>query len=341
MSRYRFEYRIYQRPFRQPLQTSHGVWAMREGLLLRLVNPAGQVGWGEIAPLEWFGSETLAQALQFCRALGAEVTDAQIQQIPDSLPACQFGFEAAQAALGAALPPDLNQALKQDPEQSHLLPAGAEALAAWKPLWENGARTFKWKIGVGDCAQEIEILEQLVSMLPPAARLRLDANAGLNESQTERWLHHCDRLNATPAAKPAAAVEFLEQPLPPQQFQRMLSLSRQFQTPIGLDESVSNLNQLEACYQQGWRGIFVVKAAIVGSPRRLQQFCQRHPVDLVWSSVFETATAQRYIFDRLIPSCPTVSSRAVGFGIHHWFADAEAPHASTTQTWVVNAASER
>ena len=56
---------------------------------LRLVDETGRVGWGEIAPLPWFGSETLAQAKDFCSQLGKEITDDAIAAIPESLPACQ------------------------------------------------------------------------------------------------------------------------------------------------------------------------------------------------------------------------------------------------------------
>jgi O-succinylbenzoate synthase len=47
----RLELRSYRRPFRQPLKTSHGLWSLREGILLRLTDAEGRVGWGEIAPI--------------------------------------------------------------------------------------------------------------------------------------------------------------------------------------------------------------------------------------------------------------------------------------------------
>ena len=93
--RYRFEFRPYQRRFIRPLVTSHGIWDIREGIILRFTDEAGKVGWGEIAPISWFGSETLEQAVLFCRQLPPEITEKTIFSIPDELPACQFGFESA------------------------------------------------------------------------------------------------------------------------------------------------------------------------------------------------------------------------------------------------------
>ncbi len=73
-TKYRFEFRPYRRPFKRPLSTSHGIWDVREGIILRLTDETGQVGWGEIAPIPWFGSESLQQALDFCQQLPTKIT---------------------------------------------------------------------------------------------------------------------------------------------------------------------------------------------------------------------------------------------------------------------------
>lgn len=297
----KFEFRCYQRPFKQPLQTHHGLWEVRQGIILRL-SDRQQISWGEIAPIEAFGSESLEQALQFCQSL-TEIDRHEISQIPAPLSACRFGFESAWEGLKDGAP-------ARKSTYSSLLPTGSAAIHSWRSLWNQGARTFKWKIGVAPIQQELEVFEELVTALPAQTQLRLDANGGLNWDEANLWLRKCDRYG----------VEFLEQPLPPNQFDAMLQLSRQYQTPIALDESVATLEQLERCYELGWRGIFVVKAAIAGSPERLRSFCRSHAIDIVWSSVFETAIAQRYIQNCLIPSVST-GERAIGFGVNHWFDD--------------------
>jgi O-succinylbenzoate synthase len=309
-----FEFRPYRRSFQQPLQTHHGQWSVREGIILRVVDASGRVGWGEIAPIAPFGSESLTQALQFCRELTGLIT-ASTLSIPDSLPCCQFGVESA------VFFTDSPQPLHPQPH-SILLPTGTAALSAWQTPWQQGYRTFKWKIGVAALHDELALFEQLRAMLPPEAQLRLDANGGLTLAMAHEWLRHCDRHS----------IEFLEQPLAVSEFDSMLQLSQKYTTPIALDESVATLSQLETCYQQGWRGIFVVKAAIAGSPRRLQQFCQRHAIDIVWSSVFETAIARRFIEQQLIPACVS-TVRAIGFGLQQWFADDEFTQPDFEQLW--------
>ncbi len=343
---YPFQFRAYQRPFKHSLSTSHGIWDIREGIILCLTDETGRIGWGEIAPIPWFGSESLQQAWDFCQQLPSELTATDIFSIPAELPACQFGFECAWEMGGwgdggdggdsrnqevfssqssSPSPPSSPSSPSSPPSPpspsspssppesiaySCLLPTGEAALESWQTLWSQGYRTFKWKIGVAPIEDELQGFHQLIQSLPPSVQLRLDANGGLNQQEAHRWLEACDQ---------AAKVEFLEQPLTPQQFDAMLEMSGHYSTPIALDESVATLDQLESCFQRGWRGIFVIKAAIAGSPKRLRQFCQSHAIDTVFSSVFETAIAKQAALQ--LAAELSHPNRAVGFGINHWFTE--------------------
>jgi O-succinylbenzoate synthase len=321
--RYQFKFRPYQRRFLRSLTTNHGNWNIREGIILRLTDESGKLGWGEIAPISWFGSETLEQALDFCRQLSGEITEETIFSIPDELPACQFGFESAwemgngdwgmgNGGVNFITP---NSSLLY----SALLPAGETALNQWETLWQQGYRTFKWKIGVDAIADELKIFESLIHTLPAFTKLRLDANGGLSYEAANLWLWTCDNLKAN--GELPLEIEFIEQPLPVDQFQQMLELSKSYETAIALDESVATLGQLAACYQQGWRGIFVIKPGIAGSPSRLIKFCHQHQIDTVFSSVFETAIA-RLVALKLAAEL-SQNNRAIGFGIDHFFEQEE------------------
>ncbi|MGA7937237.1 MAG: o-succinylbenzoate synthase [Kovacikia sp.] len=282
--RYQFQFDLYQHRFKRPLKTHHGIWEVRQGVTLKLLSEAGKPYWGEIAPLPWFGSETLEQALEFCHRLPAELTEATIFSIPNQLPACQFGFESALSLVK----PDSHS--PESLSYSRLLPAGNTALQCWQTFWNQGYRTFKWKIGAFPIGEELEIFHQLCQSLPATTKLRLDANGGLSFTEASQWLETCDHLNR---AKHLPTVEYIEQPLPPQQFEQMQELGSHFSVPIALDESVTTLAHLQACYDRGWRGIFVIKPAIAGSPGQLRQFCQRHSIDAVFSTVFETAIGRQ------------------------------------------------
>jgi len=306
---YQFNFHLYRRPFKHPLTTSHGKWDVREGIILRLTDETGQTGRGEIAPIPWFGSETLEQALDFCQQLPSEITETDIFSIPSHLPACQFAFESAWEEIGIKIPPHLITPSSHHPlTYSYLLPTGKAALHSWQKAWQQGYRTFKWKIGVAQFEEELKIFEQLRQALPKSAQLRLDANGGLSPQVAQQWLKIADTTEI---------VEFLEQPLPPEQLELMLEMSTQYSTAIALDESVATLQQLQSCYEQGWRGIFVIKPAIAGSPRRLRKFCQEQAIETVFSSALETAVGRKAALQLAAElSHPKL---AVGFALDHWF----------------------
>ncbi|MEG4984296.1 o-succinylbenzoate synthase [Microcoleus sp. BR0-C5] len=366
---YQFQFRTYQRKFKRPLQTSHGIWDIREGIILRIVDENNQIGWGEIAPLSWFGSESFEQSLDFCRQLPGNISSEMIFAISAELPACQFGFESALSNSRSPLTKDghggtaptkggtrnslkvplikgdlggsrlrlkstliagsvlsSQQSIEAGNEEeknrfSGLLPAGETALQALPILWLEGYRTFKWKIGVAAIEQELKIFQQLIEAMHnlcdrEKAFLRLDANGGLSYSQAKTWLEACDKVKASDFS---ASIEFLEQPLPVTQFQEMVELNAIYATPIALDESAANLDRIQECYSQGWRGIFVIKPAIAGSPSQLRKFCQTHNIDAVFSSVFETEIGREAALN--LATELSVNKRAQGFGTDCWFDD--------------------
>jgi o-succinylbenzoate synthase len=299
---YRLRIEPYHRPFQKPLQTHHGRWNVREGLLIGLVNEQGDTAWGEIAPIPWFGTETLAAAIAFCHSLPSDLTRQDIFSAPDTLPACQFGFGSAWEALSAKIP-----VVECAPAQlSALLPAGEAALSSWRSFWDIGHRTFKWKMGVLAIEQELNLFQTLVSALPPETKLRLDANGGLTLAQARQWLDTCDRT-------PHVSIEYLEQPLPPDQFEDMMQLTQAYRTPLALDESVATLTQLKDCCDRGWTGVMVVKPAIAGYPQALRQFLKTHAVDAVFSTAFETEVGRAAAL--AIAQKFSAKNRALGFGI--------------------------
>ena len=139
MSSYRFTYSTYHRPFRQPLTTSHGKWEIRSGIIVQLTDDWGRSQQGEIAPIHWFGSESIEQAVSWCQQVGDTITAAQIHQIPDNLPACQFGCGSALTAFS-----DVPSPTAFTPDLSALLPSGSAAIAKIPALLDRGYSTFKW-----------------------------------------------------------------------------------------------------------------------------------------------------------------------------------------------------
>lgn len=296
----RWQWRVYEQPLREPLATAQGVWRSRLGIYLRLEDEQGHVGYGEIAPLPGWGSETLSADLALCQQLPDHLTPEIIATIPETLPAAQFGFATAWQSVG-----QLPYQVRPWPICA-LLGSGRAALEQW----QQGHTTFKWKVGILSPEEEQGILKALLAALPGGAKLRLDANGGWDLQTAEHWCGWLDRYGD-------GKIEYVEQPLPPNQWQALLRLSQRVTTPIALDESVVSATQLQRWLERGWPGLFVIKPALFGHPERLSVLLRQglEPQRLVFSSALEGAIARTAIFQLLETWQPC---RALGFGIEHW-----------------------
>jgi len=287
---YHVTFRPYQFPLGFALTTAHGHWTTRTGIILKLINHRGQISQGEIAPLPWFGTEELAQATAFCRQLNGVITSDQIQHIGDRLPCCQFAFGSAEWGFD-----EQGDQLNNRPVLNYcqLLPTGKTALDYLKKVHIVPGQTVKWKIGVQSFFTEKTLFLALVDQLPYQTRLRLDANGGLTLTEAQQWLTLLDRQGENFPKN--IQIEYLEQPLPPDQCKDLFTLAQDFETAIALDESVASLGQLQTLYDQHWPGVYTLKAAIMGDPRRLHHWLQTHPIKAIFSSVFETAIARQSV----------------------------------------------
>ncbi len=297
---------VYCEPLRQPLVTSQGIWRSRQGIYLRLQDAAGRLGYGEIAPLPGWGSESLAADIALCQQLPSHLTPAIIARIPDHLPAAQFGFHTAWQSVGR-LPYVLDP--PQQWPQCALLGSGEQALHAWHSLWQQGYHTFKWKVGVGAPQREQAILRELLQQLPSTAKLRLDANGAWNEPTARQWLQWLDMQDDR--------IEFVEQPLPPEDWPGLQRLAQAVNVPLALDESIVSYQHLEIWQARGWPGLYVLKPALMGNPQRLNQLLVQglRPERLVFSSALEGAIARTAIFAHFPAWQP---QRALGFGVERW-----------------------
>lgn len=313
--RYLLSHRRYRLPFRAPLRTAHGVFDVREGLLVRLEDERGQVGFGEAATLPWFGTETVEVAEDLVRTLGSEPEANDLDRLPTASGCLR---NAVASALGMIAGGDLPES-KPLPVAA-LLPAGRAALARIGPLGETGFRTFKWKVGIGDLEDELALLDDVCARLPDGARLRLDANGAWNRRQAERWLERT-------AERP---VEFVEQPsfakasegaaLLRRVEDTLMGLAGDYPTPLALDESLVGDGDVERWLGAGWPGVYVIKPALCADVSTALARLAAAKAAVVFSSALETALGARAALGWAFRWSGPV--RALGFGVWPLFADA-------------------
>ena len=295
-------FRRYQRPFVKLLRTARGEWSLREGFIVR-VEHESMTGYGEIAPIPEFGTETLEVAEAYLQSLAASGKFSKSVAELAERPCCAFGISAAQA--------NSPLASKRDYPVAALLPAGAAAFNAVKSKVEQGYATFKWKIGVEPIVEEQAVFLRLLQLLPPGARLRLDANGGLSVAALENWL--------TLLKDHSQQIDYLEQPLPVGQEVIMAERSESFRVPIALDESLHGSGGSRWLEAGVWKGPLVVKPALMGDCGVLVERLQPVAGQVVFSSVFETGIGLENALN-IADQLPELK-RAIGFDTVGAFAD--------------------
>lgn len=301
----RLSYRRYRLPFRHPVRTSHGSWAEREGLFVRVERPDGTNGYGEAAPIPRFGTETVDEAEAACRSLCGAVGDQGFPGLPANL-------RTLRNALACALESAVDAPRHSSLGVAALLSAGRAALAEAPRKAEAGFRVFKWKVGVGAADDEMAMLDDLIAGLPQGSSIRLDANGAWDRRTAERWLI---RASDRP-------VEFVEQPVPADSKGAddcLLGLAADYPVPIALDESIVSDGDVGRWLDEGWPGIFIFKPLLMGDARGMLARLSAAHARVVFSSALETAMGARSAL-RMAFAWPGAAS-ALGFGVWPLFSD--------------------
>jgi len=313
-SRIQFAYKVYRRPFRCPVRTSQGTWEAREGIILRVESEDGRIAFGEIAPIDRFGTETLAGALAWCVNIGSRSDLVRLLDVPGRMPCCAAAVSAIVADLGSqskverASSASASEVAERTLPVVCLLPAGAAALEELPYGIDRGFTTFKLKIGAEDIDQEMTLIRRLIDLLPAGGQLRCDANGGLDARTAARWL--------TAAAD--WPVEFLEQPLPVDSVDDVLALAGDFPTSIALDESALTADDIKRWRDRGWPGAFVIKPGLAGDRDELLGEVLVEPERFVFSSALESSVGMNAGI-RL--AFAAGSTRALGYGVGAFFSE--------------------
>ncbi len=299
--------REYQRPFKRSLQTAHGEWTIRRGMLVCIETTNGETGYGEIAPLFEFGSETLAEAKHYASKAVGKQSRRKLEQFLRKAPAATaFGVWSALQDLDRKTGSGCNS----------LKTSGLMALdPGWQQAIEHarsmGTAAFKIKVGIGKRDTERGLLADILQSLKDDEQVRLDANMSWDFATFSDWSNWL--------ANTTDKVQYIEEPLQPSfgdvhQLSRLASISP---LPLALDESLSR-HGLAPWLNSNWPGFWIIKPSILGIPTWLDKI---NPAKVVLSSVFETAIGMRAILSIARPFEGTCH----GMGTGAYFNDGLSP----------------
>ena len=296
---------FYSRRFVHPLETGHGLWKEREGILIKLESEKG-TGFGEIAPIPFFQTETINEARSFIDSLGAEC-ELKDLQIPETLPCTAFALSSAVV--------QMNQAKETKSDEifsiAGLLPSGHASKEALSRKIALGFKTFKWKIGVYSFEEEAQIFDDLINDCEPTVQFRLDANASMSGYTLDKWMQYVQKHHSQ--------IEFFEQPMPVGEELQMEELSAKYEIPIALDESLNGASGRQWLNQDNWAGFFVIKPSVLGPIDFLKNCFSRLGSRCILSSSFETSIGLGHCLE--LASAFENNSFSLGFDTQAAFLD--------------------
>jgi muconate cycloisomerase len=247
-------------PLKAPMKMAGITITKAENLLVRVEAVNGAIGWGEAPSAPTMTGDTLGGLVAAMRdhlaplLIGKDAAADHRAMLQRAL----VGNTGAHSAIEMALLDLVARA-----RNTRLIDLVARPLRRrLAPMWQLGYSTpeqdiaealakqaegfnfFKLKIGVKPIADEIKAAHAMRQALPDAT-LCADANCGLTLAAAKRYAERTRE----------ADLAFIEQPLPADDLAGLKALARATKTPIGMDETIQSLADIEAVKRAGAKGV--------------------------------------------------------------------------------------
>lgn len=323
-------------PLQPPFRTAGWTLEQRNVILIRLEDSSDTAfGWGEAAPLTYFGTEDYAAAMRALEqardavslwtADGEEAAllrDGEVSALIGRLtgrvaelsaaPTARFALETAMLDLvarrrGQGLARLLGSAHHDSVPVNALIGGGSldatvEAAAA---AVHHGYSCLKMKIGAESVEQDVDRVRAVREVVPPGALLRLDVNEAWDFSTAEEAMH---------SLKPYG-IEYIEQPVPAEKVDELAALKELGIIPVAADEAVQDLRRARELLAMEAADYFILKPMAVGSLLDAREFAveaHERGAAAVFTSLIDSAVG-RHAVAQLCASLPA-SPRHHGLG---------------------------
>ena len=272
-------------PLKKPMKMSGVTIAHAHNVLVRVEAEDGTVGWGEAASAPTMTGDTLGGLVAAVRdhlgplLIGEDAWDrpALVHRLKDALMGNTGAHSAVEMALLdlAARAADIplidlvGGAVRPGVAPMWLLgnPTTAADIAEAHEREAAGFHFFKLKVGVKPLAAEIDGTLAVRAALGPKVPLCADANCGFTPEAALRYLD----------ATRAADLMFLEQPLGHADLDGFAALARTAPVPLGVDESIHSLADIEAHARAKAGGVSLklIKLGGIGPAIAAANLCRR------------------------------------------------------------------
>ncbi len=272
-------------PLKAPVSMSGITIATAENLLVRIEATDGTVGWGEAASAPTMTGDTLGGLVAAVRDHLAPLLTGQNAwarpELRKTLRRALVGNTGAHSAVEMALLDLAGRACGQrlidlvgSPRRSAVRPmwllgkpTPAANIAEARAKAAEGFHLFKLKIGVKPVNEEIAATVAMRAALGPKIPLCADANAGLTLADARRYVQKTR----------SAGLMFVEQPLAADDLAGLAALARAARLPIGIDEGIHAIADIEAHAKAGAGGVSLklIKLGGISTALEAAKLCRR------------------------------------------------------------------
>jgi muconate cycloisomerase len=249
-------------PLTKPLTMAKTTFSTAENMLVRIEDTDGTVGWGEAASAPSMTGETpesMLAAVNYMRHSleGLEVED--VSGFGRKVDGFMYGNAAAKSALDMAVYDLVGKREKKTvaellggvvrreiPVLWMLAAADRTAdIEAAKQMTANGFVAFKVKVGGVSPEADLERAAAVRAAIGKGPRISADANQGYSRDMAIKFA----------SGAMAAGLDFFEQPVAWRDVEGMAMVAAATEVPIGTDEGVHSLEDIEKHYRmQAARG---------------------------------------------------------------------------------------
>jgi len=272
-------------PLNKPMKMAGVHITHAQNVIVRIEAKDGTLGWGEAASAPTMTGDTLGGLVAAVRDHLAPVLVGnngwERPALVHRMNAALFGNSGAHSAVEMALLDLAGRAAKVPLIEL----IGGAVRAGVAPMWLLGNNTtdediaeahareaagfhfFKLKVGVKPLQAEIDGTIALRAALGPDVPLCADANCGFTVDAAR---HYLDGTRA-------ADLLFLEQPLGPADLDGFAALARSAPVPLGVDDGIHSLADIEAHARAGAGGVSLklIKLGGIGPALEAAQLCRR------------------------------------------------------------------
>jgi muconate cycloisomerase len=258
--------------------------ATAENVLVRIEAADGSTGWGEAASAPTMTGDTLGGLVAAVRDHLAPLLAGQDLRNWPALRGAMHRALIGNGGAHSALEMAALDLIGRTTGARLIDLIGAPRRQAVKPMWLLGNATaeadvaeahakqregfdfFKLKIGVKPLQQEIAIAHAVRAALPKLP-LCADANCGLTIAAAQRYIRETRK----------AKLLFVEQPLAHDDIAGLRKLTRAVTTPIGIDEGIHSLADIEASARAGAGGVSLklIKLGGISTAFDAARLCRR------------------------------------------------------------------